>query len=249
MPNSISTRMQPDGFLAAILQTSNFEQLQTCVRNALTALKLDDLLLRMNTAVSDGTAQCHIFSTLPTPLPNLFLKATHAETDPVDIHFSKSSLPLVWNADSVCNAKQETYSRLKEYGVRWGVSVVVRSERTVCRIDFYGKLLYPAPVSAIFLAELQLLGLYLHEVKRRLVQTEPDTPLPVLTLRERQCLYWVASGKTTNEVGMILGISSHTASFHLKNVAAKLNVYGTRHAISKAITLGIFRPRTAPPSE
>jgi DNA-binding CsgD family transcriptional regulator len=62
----------------------------------------------------------------------------------------------------------------------------------------------------------------------------------VLTEREQQCLRWSASGKTSDEIGTILGISKNTVYFHLKKAASKFEVYGTRHAISRAMELKLI---------
>lgn len=50
--------------------------------------------------------------------------------------------------------------------------------------------------------------------------------------------------KTSSEIGLILGISQRTVYFHMKNVAMKLGVYSTRHAISRAVMMGIIKPNT-----
>ena len=50
-----------------------------------------------------------------------------------------------------------------------------------------------------------------------------------LTQREGEVLYCVMQGKTNRELGVILGITEKTASRHLENIYAKLNV-GTRTA-------------------
>jgi len=45
-----------------------------------------------------------------------------------------------------------------------------------------------------------------------------------LSNREAEVLYWVGEGKTNNEIGTILGISSRTAGKHLENVFKKIHV-------------------------
>lgn len=46
----------------------------------------------------------------------------------------------------------------------------------------------------------------------------------VLTLREVECLRWVAKGKTDQEVARILSVSARTVRFHVHNAKTKLNV-------------------------
>ena len=235
--------IEPNGFLEDILQAPDFHQLQFHAKQALAARNLDEMMLRTSTAANDGATQSHLFGTLPAALLKLFERTSQMVSDPVDTHFSKSGLPLIWDAENFCGEKQEAYLRLKEYGVRWGISVMVRGERSASRIDFYTRCPRTGPVPVKRIADAHLLGLYLHEAMHSLVKVEQQSNLPMLTPREKECLHWSAAGKTTHEVGIILGISSHTASFHLKNVAAKLNVYGTRHAIAKAASLGMIHSK------
>lgn len=66
--------------------------------------------------------------------------------------------------------------------------------------------------------------------------------LPLLSLRERECLHWVAMGKTTAEISMILGLSHHTVNFHLRNACRKLDAPNRSAAIAKAFHASIFKP-------
>ncbi|MCA3843590.1 MAG: helix-turn-helix transcriptional regulator, partial [Burkholderia sp.] len=42
------------------------------------------------------------------------------------------------------------------------------------------------------------------------------------------------------EIGEILGITERTVNFHIGNVVRKLNAKGRRHAVTKAISLGLL---------
>ncbi|MER9702413.1 helix-turn-helix transcriptional regulator [Mesorhizobium sp. M0146] len=61
-----------------------------------------------------------------------------------------------------------------------------------------------------------------------------------LSPREEECLLWAARGKSSWEVGMIIGISSNTVNFHIKNAMRKLDASSRTAAIVKAIGLGII---------
>ncbi|MBV2180746.1 helix-turn-helix domain-containing protein [Castellaniella sp. MT123] len=56
-----------------------------------------------------------------------------------------------------------------------------------------------------------------------------------LTAREHDCLYWAAQGKTSWEMGRILGITERTANFHIANLCDKLGVRTRQAAITTAI--------------
>jgi DNA-binding CsgD family transcriptional regulator len=57
-----------------------------------------------------------------------------------------------------------------------------------------------------------------------------------LTRREIECLYWVAQGKTATEVGIMLGITTHTARWYLKSVRLKLDCHNMAQAVVKFTT-------------
>lgn len=63
-------------------------------------------------------------------------------------------------------------------------------------------------------------------------------PAQVLTARERECLQWVARGKTDFEIGIILGISARTARFHIENSKRKLGVASRVQAVTLAMRAG-----------
>lgn len=58
---------------------------------------------------------------------------------------------------------------------------------------------------------------------------------PLLSPREREVLTWTAQGKTTWEVGEILGISQQTAASHLKNSKIKLDGTTVAHTVVQAL--------------
>lgn len=67
-----------------------------------------------------------------------------------------------------------------------------------------------------------------------------ETPSVGLSPRERDVLSWAAEGKSEWEIGMILGISEHTADKVLRAIRAKLGAVSTTHAIAKALRQGLI---------
>ena len=63
-----------------------------------------------------------------------------------------------------------------------------------------------------------------------------------LTEREAECLRWAAQGKTSWEIGHILGLSERTANYHISNACAKMNVRGRQAAIAQALRAGYLDP-------
>lgn len=56
-----------------------------------------------------------------------------------------------------------------------------------------------------------------------------------LTMREAEVLYWLVKGKTSRDIGEILGVSPRTVNKHLERVFEKLGVETRTAAVAKAI--------------
>ncbi len=69
-----------------------------------------------------------------------------------------------------------------------------------------------------------------------------------LTPRERDCLHWVSKGKTSWEIGQILGIGERTANFHIANFCDKLDVSTRQAAITVAMQKGLLQPSVPDPA-
>jgi DNA-binding CsgD family transcriptional regulator len=67
-----------------------------------------------------------------------------------------------------------------------------------------------------------------------------ETQVDALSDRERECLSWVAEGKTTEEVGVILGVSGSTANSYLTSAMQKLGARNRALAIATAIRSGLI---------
>lgn len=62
----------------------------------------------------------------------------------------------------------------------------------------------------------------------------------VLSDRERECLKWVSEGKTTDEVALILGVSSNTVNSYVAHAIQKFGASNRAMAIATAIRSGVI---------
>jgi DNA-binding CsgD family transcriptional regulator len=69
-------------------------------------------------------------------------------------------------------------------------------------------------------------------------QTDPDTGL---TPRELEVLALLAEGASNKEIARRLGISVHTAKFHVGSVLDKLDATGRTDAVAHAARLGVIQ--------
>ena len=76
---------------------------------------------------------------------------------------------------------------------------------------------------------------------RRFLAQEPD-PLARLTPRHREVLQLVAEGRTTKQIGKLLGVSAKTAESHRTRIMAKLEIHETASLVRYAIRQGLIQP-------
>ncbi|MEJ0034883.1 MAG: LuxR C-terminal-related transcriptional regulator [Gammaproteobacteria bacterium] len=126
-----------------------------------------------------------------------------------------------------------------------GVAGLVQSDReperasaTLIELHFQREDL---PPSSLFFVNIVVFYLHVCLVRRAGCALGRE-PQPDLTVKERDVLQWIASGKTSWEVGRILSISERTVKFHLRNIYAKLDVANRVQAAAKANRLRLVRP-------
>ncbi|TWT11586.1 LuxR family transcriptional regulator [Reyranella sp. CPCC 100927] len=95
------------------------------------------------------------------------------------------------------------------------------------------------PPSAEQRAWLHMLSFLTHERCRALEGVESRSRLPEpLSVRERDCLRWVAAGKSDWEIGRILGIAPTTVKFHIERARNKLGVHSRAQAVARLFLWG-----------
>ena len=73
-----------------------------------------------------------------------------------------------------------------------------------------------------------------------LAALEARASQPALTTRELQASELLATGKRNKEIAAVLGMSSDTASAHVKNIFQKFKVHDRTAAMAEALRRGII---------
>lgn len=75
----------------------------------------------------------------------------------------------------------------------------------------------------------------------RLLNASLPTPRrDLLSLRETDCLGWVAAGKSSGEIATILSLSAHTVNEYLQSATKKLNAINRTQAAVTATMMGLL---------
>lgn len=105
----------------------------------------------------------------------------------------------------------------------------------VGRTRFSLMLLFPADVilSQVGLRDIALLAAYVASLKTSVdARQERECEL---TEREIECLFWIAEGKTSEEIAVILGISRNTINNYITSVMRKTATRTRSEAIAHAV--------------
>lgn len=76
-----------------------------------------------------------------------------------------------------------------------------------------------------------------------MIQNSPDTTFSrknSLSHRECEVLRWAAEGKTSYEIGIILGLTERTINFHIARSIMKLGASNKTNAVVKAMQRGLI---------
>ena len=104
------------------------------------------------------------------------------------------------------------------------------------------------------LPRCELIATCAHDAAGRLFERQAGETSPKLDVRpakanlnerERQVLTWAAAGKTAAVTATILSISERTVLFYLCSARQKLDASNSRHAICKALSLGLIDAEVA----
>ena len=91
-------------------------------------------------------------------------------------------------------------------------------------------------------AAAHLMSLYYGSIGRRLLAAGKGRPpkARALTARQRECLLWVRMGKSSADIGDLLGLSAETVNDHIAAACQKLGVRTRVQAVAEAAAHGLI---------
>lgn len=156
--------------------------------------------------------------------------------DPVLRRMTVSAEPFRWSdvRATATPAARKLFEDASAFGLNDGFALsVYGAEGSAIGISVGGEHYALGPQDE---ASLRVAAIYFQE-KFASLRQRPDAPAKVakLTPRERECLSWVASGKTDWEISQILNISEQTTHEYVQNALSKLNAATRAQAVAVAM--------------
>lgn len=220
-----------------------FGTLRTAAMNA--GLRhLAYLALRDHERYGAHASRPAVMTTYPETWVAHYFERGYHRVDPVLRHTSGIGVPYLWSwlpeIRKLDDRERRVLDEAREAGLRQGMAVPLIGPYDTCALFAYAT----GNVDADLEPHLGRFGLYaalFHVAFVEVAGIGYRTPqAEALTAMERRCLKWVARGKSSWEIGKILGIGETTVRTHLRRALRKLDVRTRAMAVARAMRLGLL---------
>lgn len=144
----------------------------------------------------------------------------------------------VYNDTNTTEDERRFFDEAATFGLKSGISIPLHGpDGSFAIMSFAQSLNREFQNSTI--VYLQLAAFHFHLKVTKFANYSQGSPN--LSIREKECILWSARGKSSWEIGKILGISINTVNFHIKSVKKKLDASSRTLAAVKAVNLGIIQ--------
>lgn len=183
--------------------------------------------------------------TWPEEWSNRYRQLNYINNDPAVLHSAHSLDPYTWSEA----LESANYSKFQTKIVREGTEFGLTEGFVIPIINFTegpsGIALAGShlELSVRDRAEMQLAAIYAH-AKIRALRPRQRKPKHKASLspRERECMHWVAAGKSDWEIAEILTLSHKTVHNTVERAKQKLGVPTRVQAVVAAIRIGLVAP-------
>mgnify|MGYP001248735086 CR=1 FL=1 len=187
----------------------------------------------------------HHFGYWPEDWGAHYLRGQHWKHDRVVRHAVMSPTPMHWleaqKRGDLCAGEARLFGEAREFGLCDGyVTPLHQLDGAVSAVSVTSR--ERMELSPADQAALRLLSIYYCSFGLVLKYGGLDDGRPrvCLTARQRECLQWVRAGKTSWEIGEIVGIVERTVNFHIEEACRRLNTQTRQQAVIEAVIRGLI---------
>jgi len=239
---------QGSDFIAVLDNLKAFEgcrdarSLQTQMISALArfGFKHASIIAAPTSANKKSFADRTLLSTWPKTWFEQYNQQNFVRDDPVVAMTHVATKTFRWSEviPKTSRAKSIMATAREDHGLKHGICIPIRVfEGLYAAVSIAGEEVDQND-SGKFYSEL--IGVYAFN---RLLNLGAEYPPPrTLTERQREIMHWIAAGKTTWDVGIILNLSVNTVNKTIANAMERLNVATRAQAVAEAIRRGEITP-------
>ncbi|MHB0790560.1 LuxR family transcriptional regulator [Bradyrhizobium sp. 5.13L] len=230
-------------FIDQLIESTDVDDLRLAM--AETAAALDLCCFAYLALPSRPGARPLVISTYPSSWTSHYIEQQYHRFDPVIIQSVRRDKAFEWGlglgpeVHSV--PARQLFEEAARFGIRCGFTVPIHeSGVAIAAVTFAAN-----ERAASFRRSvrrhariLPFMATVFHAHAERKLRACDQIDGVSLSRREIDCLNWAAQGKSSWEIGRILGISHYTVAFHLDNARTKLGVRSTIQAVARFVAAG-----------
>ncbi|WP_246094114.1 MULTISPECIES: LuxR family transcriptional regulator [Mesorhizobium] len=145
----------------------------------------------------------------------------------------------VYNDASTTEDERRVFDEAATFGLRSGISVPLHGPNGNFAIMSFAQDL-DRDFQNCAITYLQIAAFHFYIMVEQFANSRVKEDVADLSPREKECILWTARGKSSWEIGIVLGISVNTVNFHIKNAMRKLDTTSRTVAAIKAVNFKLI---------
>lgn len=218
------------------------EQVFTELANIMSEIGFEYCSLGVRSPVVGRAPRESWSTTYPPDWQSLYHGQNYMTIDPVINAALRSPVPICWS-DKLFTHQRPFWEEARAHGVCHGWTLAMHG-----RCGEMGLISLARSATSLSAAELDETEAKLvwvsHAANGVIANLAAQKNAPKmardLTEREREVLRWTSLGKTSSEIGIILGITTRTINFHVTTILVKLDAVNKTQAVVKAVMLDLM---------
>lgn len=180
-------------------------------------------------------------TTLPRPFVEAHDHISLLRFIPYTPNHRRAGAPIQWSLADINNpddpSRTDFAQRMRALRITMGIVLTLAAEANhQTGLLFFGD---REPLGSK--EEFALTRIARHALRRHSeMRDHAGQQIGSLSAREKEVIRWTAEGKTSHEIGGILGLSDHTVNAYLANAIRKLDCVNRTQLVAKAIRLKLI---------
>lgn len=230
-------------FVEDVRGASTVQELRTFLKDISVELGFSHFALVQHVDARNASSDIIRIHNYPDPLEQFHQQRRLGCSDPVHRACQRTALGFVWselpNIIRLTPRDLQILQKASSEGIGDGFTVPAHLPG-----EFSGSCSFATArgsrLQSQNLALAQLVGAFAFQAARRLMRVGKgsNSKLVHVSDRERECLVWIARGKSDADIAAILGISAHTVHQYVKHARAAYDVVSRSQLIARALFVG-----------
>ncbi len=223
---------------------TTLDQLAVVIEEVALALDFEFLAMLHNNSLLRQSDHLIRHDTYPPGWERILVGRGQRVIDPVLAYAQRTNTGFTWphfpRRFPLTRSQEEIFEQGLRFGLRQGFTVPANVPGEPA-----GSITFATRRTRTIGRERQLIinsigGIAFEAARRIKGLTDGPSPVPHLSERERECVYWIAHGLSDKQVARTLGIAHATVRTHVRRAFDTLGVFTRQQLVYEALRLGLI---------